>query len=192
MLEKYRLTSVIVAAVLLFLCLCMIALMIFGLVWGSLEGKMNKPESARSFLILYISYRTDGLGLHWESVITVPRMLLAAVGVYSNHRDTNGVQVGFLAMTIFTFFALHDLFQPFREEGMSVGVPNCAGGELWLITPESSRVNWVDFNRSLALHWLERSTLFMAMSLFLVASLHLRQEVRSQRSRYFCLGSAFS
>ena len=52
---------------------------VFDPLVGRLKEKLNGSEFTRRFSILYIIYRTVGLALYWESVITVRRMLLAAL-----------------------------------------------------------------------------------------------------------------
>ena len=74
--------STVLAAIGLVVCVMIIVFMVAVVSKGSREGRLNQPQFVRRYGILFLDYRKDGLAVHWESVITVRRMLLAAIEVY--------------------------------------------------------------------------------------------------------------
>ena len=64
---------------------------------------------------------------------------------------------------------MHDVVQPFQDRGMTDGFPDYAGTEVRYITTKRFRERWVALNRRFKLNGLEGASLYMAMSMFLVA-----------------------
>ena len=163
-----HLVSAILASIGLSLCMAVLVFMVLAVYKGSKTSRLNDQSFVRSFGVLYLGYRLEGASLYWESVVTTRKMLMAGAEVYAKHNETSGVEVGLLALVIFASLALQDIFQPFKDEDGPT-FPSYAGGEVRLILRGSWRRWWADFNMNVTMNGLEKASLFVSLSLFLVA-----------------------
>ena len=166
--REEHLVSAVFAGMGLFLCVAVLVLMVLVLRRGSKANRLDDPEFVGRFGVLYLGYRLEGVALYWESVITGRKMLMAGAEVYAQYRETSGVEVGLLALVVFASLALQDIFQPFKDEDGPT-FPSYAGSEVRLVVPESWRCRWARFNAAVTMNGLEKASLFVSLSLFLVA-----------------------
>ena len=168
--EGPHLVSTILAVFGLCVCFGVMGFIVAILRRGKKKQQLRKPAFMLNYGFLYLGYRTDGLALHWESVITIRRMLLAAVGVFAQSRETSNVRIGLLAIIIFTAIALHEIVQPFEPESIKDVFPVYAGSILRSIGAHDLANRWLAFNQYVSLNSLEGASLFMSLALFLTAA----------------------
>ena len=167
--EGSHLWAAIPAALGLAVCVGVICFTVVILYQGKRENKLPDSRFLREYGFLYLGFRTDGLPLYWESVITIRRMLVAAVGVYARSRETTNAQIGFASMVIYTYIVLHMIVQPYDEQDSRSTFPSYAGSSLRYFGAYNLSRQWVAFNRYLTLNSLEGASLFMSLSLFMTA-----------------------
>ena len=166
-----HLQAVILAGVGLCVCACVILFMIFILHKGKKQSLLANQNFLHKYGYLYFGFKQNGLALYWESVITVRRMLLAAVTVYTDHRETSTAQIGLIAIVIFISTALQEMVKPYAADSSPEDTfPSYAGNCFRFLFGNEYAERWVAFNQRTSLNGLEGASLFMSLSLFLVAA----------------------
>ena len=168
--EGAHLVSAVIAGIGLCVCVGVIGFTVAILLVGKRSGLLRNSRFLLCYGFLYLSYRTEGVALYWESVITLRRMLMAGVGVFSSYGETSNVQIGFLAFIIFVFIALHEVVKPFDQQDSKGIFPRYAGQTLRMLGARDAADQWSTFNQYVTLNGMEGASLFMSLSLFLLAT----------------------
>ena len=168
--EKGHLYLTICAAVGLAASLAFVLFMILVLRKGKKQWQLKKPHFLLKYGFLYLKYRQDGMALYWEAVITVRRMLLAGMCVYSFGKETTSGDVGLLSIVIVVAIVFHEIVQPFDHEDSKTTFPPYAGWTLKRLGTVRLATRWVSFHQSITLNSMEGASLFMSLSLFLGAT----------------------
>ena len=138
---------------------------------GQSEGKLADAGFMVRYGILYLAYRHDDcVALYWEGVITLRKILLAAIGEFGRYTEVSGAQMGLAGITIFVFLVAHQIVSPFRENYSEDTFPYYAGSVFELLNAHTLRDRWVSFNKKVTMNALETASLHMSLSVFFTAA----------------------
>ena len=159
---------------------------------GKKEDRLANPGFMLKYGILYLAYKQDGIALYWEAIITLRKILLAAIGEFGKYTEVSGAQMGLAAITIFAFLVLHQIIAPFHPEDSSETFPSYAGSVLRLVGARSLSDRWVSFNKKVTLNGLEAASLHMSLSLFFTAASIVDTQSQKDDASDFLVAACFS
>ncbi len=139
-------------------------------IWISLWIHANRtrwqdPVFIKRYGFLYSSYKQEGFGPYWESVVFLRKGLIQAAVAFAIRLGSNLQSIIALGVLLLAFVA-HWITRPFTEYKNHPNVPNYCSVTLERFLPGMLCWTWRSLLRTISLNGLEAASMFMSISVF--------------------------
>ena len=139
-------------------------------IWISLWIHANRtrwqdPVFIKRYGFLYSSYRPEGLGPYWESVVFLRKGLIQAAVAFAIRLGSNLQSIIALGVLLLAFVA-HWITKPFTEYKDHPNVPNYCAATLERFLPGMLCWTWRSLLETISLNSLEAASMFMSILVF--------------------------
>ena len=143
-----------------------LATILFILLWLPLNAsRLDDPAFISQYGFIYQGYREQWYATPWEAVITIRKVLIAAVVVFAFPLGPN--LQGICAMgVIILAIALHSVVAPFKSFDGHPNVPTYAGQVFRSLGMKALADIWVRVNNKISLNDLEKASLMASLTTF--------------------------